>query len=111
MNQILADAKVELADTSDKETIFRTIAEFSYEKSDTIYRTDRAVYLEFSRDQWTGLDKIVDQANKYREDGIEIDLEKLIQVKLGELMEELGQGLFGPRDRQLYELSQEFQKV
>ncbi len=111
VDRILTDAKAELGETSDKETIFRTIAQFCYEKSDNLYQTDRSITLEFTRYEWLGLDKIVTQANKYREDGQPLDLETLIRLKLGETMEELGQGFFGPRDKQLCELSQEFQKV
>jgi len=110
IEQILRDAKNELKDTSDKETIFKVIAQFSYQRSDELYEEGRAIKLKFTRSEWKALDKVVKQANTERKASNKINLEELIRLKLGEIMEELGRGFWGAKDKLLYELGQEFQQ-
>ncbi len=113
IEEILETAHHEFEDSMNKELIFNTIAEFCFQRSDAIYNETRAVELVFTREEWAGLDTLLAQANKYRskEGGAELNLEQVIRMKLGEQMEELGTGLFSPRDKVLYELGKRFQEL
>lgn len=48
------------------------------------------------------MDKLVVQENKDRREGDKLSLETIIRKQLGERMEDLSQGFFGPKDRNLY---------
>jgi len=110
ITHIVYSVDSELGGSTDKVEVMETIAEFCRQRAATIYQEDREITLRFTRDQWVGIDKLLDQGNKFRLDG-RMEFKHLVKLLMGEKMEEMGQGFFGPRDKQLYELGKVFQEL
>ena len=110
INDILVSGREELGLTTDKETIFRVLADFSRQRSDNLFEDGRAVKLKFNRIEWSALDKLTAKA---KGEEVKIDnLPGLIRYLLGKEMLQLGDGgIFGTSDPQLLEIGRSFQNA